>query len=104
MDPDHCVLTITDAISKDAGLYSISATNVAGTISCSVVVHVEEKDEHPFHMYGRGHNVKAKTKPLTDHYDLGEELGRGTQGITYHAVERVTGTCTFHIYLKNLTY
>ncbi|XP_014257942.1 obscurin isoform X8 [Cimex lectularius] len=91
MDPDHCSLTINDAIMKDTGLYSITASNVAGAVSCSVMIHVEEKDEYPFQHYGRGHNVKCKTKPISDYYDLGDELGRGTQGITYHAVERSTG-------------
>ena len=28
---------------------------------------------------------------LEDHYDVGEELGRGTQGITYHCVEHYSG-------------
>ncbi|XP_073994362.1 obscurin isoform X3 [Rhodnius prolixus] len=91
IDPDHCNLMISDAITKDSGLYSITASNVAGAISCSVMVHVEETDEHPFHHYGRGHGIKPKTKPLSDLYDLGDELGRGTQGVTYHAVERISG-------------
>lgn len=92
IDPDHCNLVINEAIAKDAGLYSITASNVAGAVSCSVMVHVEEKDEHGFQHYGRGHGIKTKTKPISDWYDLGDELGRGTQGVTYHAVERTTGT------------
>lgn len=52
--------------------------------------------------YSRGLNVKPKTKPLTDFYDLGDELGRGTQGVTYHAVERLSGDFSFYytIYRK----
>ncbi|XP_066901444.1 obscurin isoform X2 [Halyomorpha halys] len=91
IDPDHCLLVINDAILKDAGLYSICASNVAGAVSTSVMVHVEEKEEHPYHHYGRGHNVRVKTKSIQDYYDFGDELGRGTQGVTYHAVERVSG-------------
>ncbi|KAL1110551.1 hypothetical protein AAG570_008079, partial [Ranatra chinensis] len=91
VDPDHCSLTISDAISKDGGLYSITASNLAGAISSSVMVTIEEKDEHPFHIYGRGHNIKPKTILLREHYDLGDELGRGTQGVTYHSVERYSG-------------
>lgn len=53
--------------------------------------------------YGRGRNVKPKTKPLTDLYDLGDELGRGTQGVTYHAVERLSGTLRFR-YLGLLNF
>lgn len=36
-------------------------------------------------------DVRPKVKPLADDYDLGDELGRGTQGISYHSVERNTG-------------
>lgn len=85
------MLVINDAILKDTGLYSICASNVAGAVSTSVMVHVEEKEEHPYHHYGRGHNVRVKTKSIQDYYDFGDELGRGTQGVTYHAVERVSG-------------
>ncbi|CAH1393217.1 unnamed protein product [Nezara viridula] len=91
IDPDLCMLVINDAILKDAGLYSICASNVAGAVSTSVMIHVEEKEERPYQHYGRGHNVRVKTKSIQDYYDFGDELGRGTQGVTYHAVERVSG-------------
>ncbi|XP_034942777.1 obscurin isoform X3 [Chelonus insularis] len=91
-EPDTSILTINDAIVKDEGLYSISARNVAGSISCSVMIHVEENEhEYGYRTYTRNSDVKTKTKPFDDFYDLGDELGRGTQGITYHAVERATG-------------
>ncbi|XP_053597033.1 obscurin isoform X2 [Microplitis demolitor] len=91
-DPDTSVLTINDAIVKDEGLYSISARNVAGSVSCSVMVHIEENEhEYGYRTYTRNTDVKTKAKPFDEFYDLGDELGRGTQGVTYHAVERSTG-------------
>lgn len=45
ISPDTVILTINDAIYKDEGLYSVSATNVAGTVSSSAMVHVEEQEE-----------------------------------------------------------
>ncbi|XP_011305282.1 muscle M-line assembly protein unc-89 isoform X2 [Fopius arisanus] len=91
-EPDMSVLTINDAILKDEGLYSISARNIAGSVSCSVMVHVEENEhEYGYRTYTRQTDVKPKIKLFDDYYDLGDELGRGTQGITYHAVERATG-------------
>ncbi|XP_057331169.1 obscurin-like isoform X7 [Microplitis mediator] len=91
-DPDTSVLTINDAIVKDEGLYSISARNVAGSVSCSVMVHIEENEhEYGYRTYTRNTDVKTKVKPFDEFYDLGDELGRGTQGVTYHAVERSTG-------------
>ncbi|XP_054277501.1 obscurin-like isoform X3 [Macrosteles quadrilineatus] len=92
IEPDLCILIINDAITKDEGLYSISARNIAGSVSSSVMVRVEESEsDYGYLTYGKGRNVKPKIKPLGEFYDLGDELGRGTQGITYHSVERLSG-------------
>lgn len=83
---------INDAILKDEGLYSISARNVAGTVSASAMLHVEENDlEFNIKTYNNLAPIKTRRQPLDSGYDLGDELGRGTQGITYHAVERMNG-------------
>ncbi|PNF42105.1 Obscurin [Cryptotermes secundus] len=92
IEPDTCILVINDAINKDEGLYSLSARNIAGTVSSSVMVHVEESEqEYGYLTYSKGRNIKPKSKPFEEQYDIGDELGRGTQGVTYHAVERLTG-------------
>ncbi|RZB39359.1 muscle M-line assembly protein unc-89-like [Asbolus verrucosus] len=92
IEPDLTVLTINDIISKDEGLYSVSARNVAGSISSSAMLYVEECDlDYNLHTYKPIGAIRAKKKPLDDHYDLGDELGRGTQGVTYHAAERNSG-------------
>lgn len=92
IEPDLCILIINDAIIKDEGLYSISAGNIAGSVSSSVMVRVEESEtEYGYMTYGKGRNVKPRTKLLGEFFDLGDELGRGTQGITFHAVERSSG-------------
>ena len=90
MEPDLCILRINDVILKDEGLYSISARNIAGSISTSVYVHVEEND-YDVIVGGKRGSVLTRNKRFDDIYDLGDELGRGTQGITFHAVERNTG-------------
>ncbi|XP_043515960.1 obscurin isoform X5 [Frieseomelitta varia] len=93
VEPDTTLLIISDAIAKDEGLYSVSARNVAGCISCSVMLHVEENEqEYGYRTYRRKSDIRPRhDKLLDDLYDLGDELGRGTQGVTYHAVERSTG-------------
>ncbi|CAH0405571.1 unnamed protein product [Chilo suppressalis] len=92
IEPDTTVLTIHDVILKDEGLYSVSARNVAGAVSSSAMLHVEE-DEHQYSDRIREHppRVKPSTKPFGDFYDLGDELGRGVQGVVYHAAERLSG-------------
>jgi serine/threonine protein kinase len=65
---------------------------VAGSISSSAMLYVEDNDlDYNIHTYRNLAEMKPKKKPLTDVYDLGDELGRGTQGVTYHAVERLNG-------------
>ena len=92
IEPDTSILTINDAIAKDEGLYSLSARNVAGSVSSSAMVHIEENEqEYGYRTYTKKRDIKPRTKPFGDSYDLGDELGRGTQGVTYHAVERSSG-------------
>lgn len=94
IEPDRTVLIINDLILKDEGLYSVSARNVAGSTSSSAMLHIEE-NEHEYRLrnYDNISPIKSKRKLYTEFYDLGDELGRGTQGITYHAVERLNGEC-----------
>ncbi|KAI5632857.1 immunoglobulin i-set domain-containing protein [Phthorimaea operculella] len=92
IEPDTTVLIINDCMTRDEGLYSVSARNVAGAVSSSAMLHIEET-EHEYSDRIREHppRVKPSTKPFGDFYDLGDELGRGVQGVVYHAAERLTG-------------
>ncbi|XP_034830900.2 obscurin isoform X4 [Maniola hyperantus] len=92
IEPDTHILVITDAILKDEGLYSVSARNVAGSVSSSAMLHVEES-EHEYSARIREYppRIKPSAKPFGDYYDLGDELGRGVQGVVYHAAERQSG-------------
>lgn len=94
--PDVYVLVISDIISKDEGLYSVVARNPAGAASASAMIHVEDnEDEFAYRTYHKGRQVKPRTvdnnRNFSDYFDLGDELGRGTQGVTYHSVERSSG-------------
>lgn len=56
------------------------------------MLYIDDSDwEYSYHTYSNIVPVRSKHHPLEEQYDLGDELGRGTQGITYHAVERKTG-------------
>jgi len=56
------------------------------------MLHVEENEhEYGYRTYKKKMDVKPRDKLFNDLYDLGDELGRGTQAVTYHAVERNTG-------------
>lgn len=89
---DQSTLVISDCITRDMGLYSCTITNLAGSSTTAAYVHVKEADinyeKYPF-SYNKA--IKPQNKTIEQFYDLGDELGRGTQGITYHAVERSSG-------------
>ncbi|XP_043471829.1 obscurin isoform X5 [Leptopilina heterotoma] len=92
VEPDTSILVIDDAIHKDEGLYSLSVRNVAGCISSSAMIHIEENEhEYGYRTYTRKPDIKPRNKPFADYYDIGDELGRGTTGVVYHSVERPTG-------------
>lgn len=57
------------------------------------MLHVEENEhEYGFRTYKRKTDIRTRhDRPYAEFYDLGDELGRGTQGVTYHAVERCSG-------------
>ncbi|XP_069971392.1 obscurin-like isoform X4 [Penaeus vannamei] len=93
-DPDLYFLHISGCQIKDSGLYSVAASNVAGTVHSSCMVHVEADDIGFFWMgpgSGRSVTMNNRRGTLEDHYDVGDELGRGTQGVVYHCVEHHTG-------------
>ncbi|GFR06110.1 obscurin, partial [Trichonephila clavata] len=91
-EPDTCILTLNDSILKDGALYTCTATNIAGTATTSAMLNVEEcENEYHILTYKRPPFSKPNERPFEDFYDIGDELGRGTQGITYHVVERKTG-------------
>nr|XP_042904669.1 obscurin-like isoform X2 [Parasteatoda tepidariorum] len=91
-EPDKCTLFISNLITRDNALYSCQAANIAGTATSSASLNVEEaEDMFDFKTFCRPIPVRSRVKPFEDFYDIGDELGRGTQGITYHAVKRETG-------------
>lgn len=98
IEPDLCILRISEAAIKDEGLYSIGARNIAGSVSASAFVHIAENDRDLIVGAKKG-PVLVRNKKLQDVYDLGDELGRGTQGVVYHVVERNTGN-----FISNLMF
>ncbi|XP_050680436.1 obscurin isoform X3 [Leptidea sinapis] len=92
IEPDTVVLVVKDAILKDEGLYSVSARNVAGSVSSSAMLHVEEcQQEYSHRIREHPPRIKPSSKPFGEFYDIGDELGRGVQGVVYHAAERLSG-------------
>nr|XP_042913254.1 obscurin-like [Parasteatoda tepidariorum] len=76
----------------DIGTYTCKAENEHGEAQRKIQLMIAEcENEYHLLTYQRPHIVKPSDRPFEDFYDIGDELGRGTQGITYHVVERKSG-------------
>jgi len=82
--PQTYTLFFEDYITKDEGLYTVTASNICGSISYSVMVRIlEDEQEFEWMTYRRTKQIIPRTKGFDKFYHTCEEIGRGTQGITY---------------------
>lgn len=82
--PQTHTLWFADYITKDEGLYTVTASNLCGSISYSVIVRIlEDEQEYDWMVYRRSKQIVPRTKGFDKFYHTCEEIGRGTQGVTY---------------------
>ncbi|XP_030643504.1 striated muscle preferentially expressed protein kinase [Chanos chanos] len=85
-DDNECSLVVLNTKPDDSGVYTCTAKNLAGEVSCKaeLTVHTakEEKDE-PME---DEQSILRKMRRLTDYYDVHKEIGRGA----FSYVKRVT--------------
>ncbi|XP_016129170.1 striated muscle preferentially expressed protein kinase [Sinocyclocheilus grahami] len=89
-DDRECSLVVLNAQPEDEGVYTCTAKNQAGSVSCKaeLTVHtaknVEEEEEQ---MEDEG-TILRRMRRLTDYYDIHKEIGRGA----FSYIKRVTQT------------
>ena len=82
--PQTHTLFFEDYITQDEGLYTVTASNLCGSISYSVIVRIlEDEQEYEWMVYRRSKQIIPRTKGFEKFYHTCEEIGRGTQGVTY---------------------
>jgi len=82
--PQTFTLFFEDYITKDEGLYTVTASNICGSISYSIMVRIlEDEQEFEWMTYRRTKQIVPRTKGFDKYYHTCEEIGRGTQGVTY---------------------
>jgi len=82
--PQTFTLFFEDYITKDEGLYTVTASNLCGSISYSIMVRIlEDEQEFEWMTYRRTKQIIPRTKGFDKFYHMCEEIGRGTQGVTY---------------------
>ena len=67
-------------------MYTVTASNLCGSISYSVIVRIlEDEQEYDWMVYRRSKQIVPRTKGFEKFYHTCEEIGRGTQGI-FHKI------------------
>ncbi|KAJ8004139.1 hypothetical protein DPEC_G00155670 [Dallia pectoralis] len=85
-DDAECSLVVLNARLEDSGVYTCTAKNLGGQVSCKaeLTVHkVRKKMVEPLEDEG---SILRKMRCLTDYYDIHKEIGRGA----FSYVKRVT--------------
>ncbi|KAF7654307.1 hypothetical protein LDENG_00071770 [Lucifuga dentata] len=84
-DDNECSLVVLNAHPDDSGVYTCTARNLAGSVSCKaeLTVHEAKIKEDPME---DEETILRKMRRLTDHYDIHKEIGRGA----FSYVKRVT--------------
>ncbi|XP_065818245.1 striated muscle preferentially expressed protein kinase [Labrus bergylta] len=84
-DDNECSLVVLNARPEDSGVYTCTARNLAGSVSCKaeLTIHEAKTKEDPAE---DEETILRKMRRLTDYYDIHKEIGRGA----FSYVKRVT--------------
>ncbi|XP_041662707.1 striated muscle preferentially expressed protein kinase [Cheilinus undulatus] len=84
-DDNECSLVVLNARPEDSGVYTCTARNLAGSVSCKaeLTIHEAKMKEDPV---DDEETILRKMRRLTDYYDIHKEIGRGA----FSYVKRVT--------------
>ncbi|XP_041857291.1 striated muscle preferentially expressed protein kinase [Melanotaenia boesemani] len=84
-DDNECSLVVLNAHPEDSGVYTCTARNLAGSVSCKAELTVHQAKIKEEAMDDEG-SILRKMRRLTDYYDIHKEIGRGA----FSYVKRVT--------------
>ncbi|XP_053733617.1 striated muscle-specific serine/threonine-protein kinase [Synchiropus splendidus] len=84
-DDNECSLVVLSARPEDSGVYTCTARNLAGSVSCKAELTIHEAKRKEESMDDE-ETIMRKMRRLTDHYDIHKEIGRGA----FSYVKRVT--------------
>uniref|UniRef100_A0A3B4Z9L6 Striated muscle preferentially expressed protein kinase-like n=1 Tax=Stegastes partitus TaxID=144197 RepID=A0A3B4Z9L6_9TELE len=79
-DDNECSLVVLNARPEDSGVYTCTARNLAGSVSCKAELTIHEEDP-----IDDEQAIRRKMRRLTDYYDIHKEIGGA-----FSYVKRVT--------------
>ncbi|XP_075173221.1 striated muscle preferentially expressed protein kinase isoform X3 [Anomaloglossus baeobatrachus] len=88
-DDAECSLVILNAAPEDSGVYTCTARNVAGEVSCKAELQVCK--EEPGAGSAMDESDGMKSRRLSDYFTIHKEIGRGAFSYVRHVVEKNSG-------------
>eukprot|EP00063_Salmo_salar_P032852 XP_014007687.1 PREDICTED: striated muscle preferentially expressed protein kinase-like isoform X3 [Salmo salar] len=76
-DDTECSLVVLNARPEDSGVYTCTAKNLAGQVSCKAELTVHKVRKEVVEPMEDEGSILRKMRRLTDYYDVHKEIGRG---------------------------
>ncbi|XP_075465724.1 striated muscle preferentially expressed protein kinase isoform X4 [Ascaphus truei] len=88
-DDTECSLVILNTSPSDAGVYTCTARNLSGELSCKAELQVCTAKPAGASVLEESDGLKSRR--LTDYYNIHKEMGRGAFSYVRHVIEKSSG-------------
>ncbi|XP_037705520.1 striated muscle preferentially expressed protein kinase isoform X4 [Choloepus didactylus] len=89
-EENECSLVVLSTGTQDGGVYTCTARNLAGDVSCKAELAVREA-QTAMEVERVGDDEEQRGRRLSDFYDIHQEIGRGAFSYLRRVVERSSG-------------
>ncbi|XP_058521028.1 striated muscle preferentially expressed protein kinase isoform X1 [Ochotona princeps] len=89
-EENECSLVVLSTGAQDGGVYTCTARNLAGEVSCKAELAVQSA-QTAMEVEGVGEDEEHRGRRLSDFYDIHQEIGRGAFSYLRRVVERSSG-------------
>uniref|UniRef100_G1MEB3 non-specific serine/threonine protein kinase n=1 Tax=Ailuropoda melanoleuca TaxID=9646 RepID=G1MEB3_AILME len=89
-EENECSLVVLSTGTQDGGVYTCTARNPAGEVSCKAELAVRSA-QTAMEVEGTGEAEEQRGRRLSDFYDIHQEIGRGAFSYLRRVVERSSG-------------